>query len=229
MKTIAVVVVLVACTKAEPEAHKPNPADGIGAPKYAVCVGQTENTSQRAPSYLDTMADCASSDPAASVKLSERGGDGAIAGKDCKFAGGISCHFHTAKEFVSTAAPADDPGVGELHCIVPSADANSPTVYGAHIRCKPGTTAAAGTKACSRELLGIVETPSCHTGWKCCDNGTLTNVIGAQSDDQRKVRPDFRVCQDAAIEIDCGLLHEMHGHTANVLGKEFTGTFGAEK
>ena len=61
-------------------------------------------------------------------------------------------------------------------------------------------------------------------------NGTLTKPVGKQSDAETKLRPDFRICQDEAIEIDCGLLHGMHGHTANVaaLGEEYQGDFAAD-
>jgi hypothetical protein len=121
-------------------------------------------------------------------------------------------------------------GVGEMHCIVPSSDANSPTVYGAHVRCRTGTTAAAGTKTCSRALLQLLDQTHCDGGWKCCDNGTLTKPVGKQAPAEHKLRPDFRICQQASIEVDCGLFHDMHGHTANVvgLGEEFTGTFNTD-
>jgi hypothetical protein len=102
-------------------------------------------------------------------------------------------------------------------------------VYGAHVRCKPGTTPATGANACRHELLQLFEHGSCRDGWRCCDNGTLTKPVGKQAPAELKLRPDFRICGDAAIEVDCGLLHEMHGHTANVvgLGEEFTGPFNA--
>lgn len=207
-------------------------ADDIGAPKYAVCHGQGGNASQLAPAFLDKMDACASADTAPADGLAGHAGDGTIIeGKgDCQYAEGISCHFHTSMEFVTPDRLQDEArAVGEVHCIVPSGNANSPTVYGAHVRCKPGTTPATGTRACSHELLQLFEHDSCHDGWRCCDNGTLTKPVGKQSPAERKLRPDFRICQDAAIEIDCGLFHDMHGHTANVvgLGEEYTGRFNA--
>jgi hypothetical protein len=221
-------------TPAAPSADSPAPADSedIGAPRYAVCRGQGGNASQLAPAFLDKMDACAAADIAPADTLVARAGDGAIIeGKgDCQFAQGISCHFHTSMEFVSPDRLQDEAGaVGEVHCIVPSASANSPTVYGAHVRCRAGTTPASGRRACSHELLQLFEHDSCHDGWRCCDNGTLTKPVGKQTLAERKLRPDFRICQDAAIEIDCGLFHEMHGHTANVvgLGEEFTGRFNA--
>jgi len=209
----------------------PDP-DDIGQAKYGVCRGQGGNPSQLAPAFLDTMDTCAPLDTLPADSLAARGGDGKIIeGKgDCQFDQGISCHFHTSMEFVSAGALKDDEhAVGEMHCIVPSGDANSPTVYGAHVRCKAGTTPASGAVACSHALLQVLDRSNCHDGWKCCDNGTLTKPVGKQAPAELKLRPDFRVCQDAAIEVDCGLFHEMHGHTANVvgLGEEFTGRFNA--
>jgi len=209
-----------------------DPSDDIGAPRYGVCRGQGGNARQLAPAFLDAMDACSAADLAPADRLAERAGDGAIIeGKgDCQFAEGISCHFHTAMEFVGSASlNADDRGVGEMHCIVPSGNTNSPTVYGAHVRCKPGTTPASGNQACSRALLEVLDRSRCSGGWRCCDNGTLTKPVGKQSPAELKLRPDFRICQDAAIEVDCGLFHDMHGHTANVAshGEEFTGSFNA--
>jgi hypothetical protein len=206
--------------------------DDIGAAKYAVCRGQGGNPDQLAPAFLDKMESCAAADVPPGG-LAARGGDGTIIeGKgDCQFQQGISCHFHTSMEFVTAERRQDsEHGVGEMHCIVPSAHASSPTVYGAHVRCKAGTSPGRGAQACSNSLLQLVERGSCHDGWKCCDNGTLTKPVGKQAPAERKLRPDFRICQDDAIEVDCGLFHGMHGHTANVvgLGEEFTGAFNAE-
>ncbi len=221
---------------APPAASGPAPvadAEDIGAPRYAVCRGQGGNPNQLAPSFLDQMDSCESIDTAPADTLSSIAGDGAIiAGKgDCQFEHGITCHFHTSMEFITPDKLKDDEhGIGEMHCIVPSTNANSPTVYGAHVRCKRGTTAAAGTAVCSRALLQVVDHDHCHDGWKCCDNGTLTKPVGKQAPAELKLRPDFRICRDASIEVDCGLFHEMHGHTANVvgLGEEFVGKFNAE-
>ena len=53
--------------------------------------------------------------------------------------------------------------------------------------------------------------------------------VSKQAAAELALRPDFRICGDEAIEVDCGLFHGMHGHTANVvgLGEEVTGTFNA--
>ena len=205
---------------------------GIGAPKYPVCSGQGANASQLAPAFLDKMPACESGDTAPAGKLGELAGNGTIdeAKGDCEFAAGISCHFHTAMEFVSSTKSRDDGrALGEIHCIVPSSDANSPTVYGAHLRCKAGTSSASGTRACSKALLDVFDAPHCRSDWKCCDNGTLTKPVSKQSDAEKRLRPDFRICTDDAIEIDCGLLHGMRGHTANVagVGEEVVGKFNA--
>lgn len=207
-------------------------ADGIGAPKYAGCSGQAGNPNQLAPGFLDKMESCQAADAGPADTLWETAKDGSnIAAKgDCQFDHDISCHYHTSMEFAATGKLKDDErGVGEMHCIVPSANANSPTVYGAHVRCRAGTRPETGTKACSKELVEILDRNHCRSGWKCCDNGTLTKPVGKQTPAELKLRPDFRICQDDAIEVDCGLFHGMHGHTANVvgLGEEITGKFNA--
>jgi len=233
----AVVATAAVGCKKEPAVKAPaaavtaDGANDIGAAKYGVCRGQGGNPAQLAPAFLDKMESCAAPDMPPDG-LAARGGDGTIIeGKgDCQFQQGISCHFHTSMEFVNADRLEDKGrGVGEMHCIVPSANANSPTVYGAHVRCKSGTTPAGGAQACSNALLQIVERGSCHDGWRCCDNGTLTKPVGKQAPAELELRPDFRICQDDAIEVDCGLFHAMHGHTANVvgLGEEYTGTFNA--
>jgi hypothetical protein len=207
-------------------------ADDIGAAKYAVCSGQGGNARQLSPAFLDRMDACASADVAPADSLAARAGDGEIiaAKGDCQYGQGISCHFHTSMEFVAADHRKDDAhAVGEVHCIVPSANASSPTVYGAHVRCKAGTTPDSSMRACSHELLQLFDHDSCHQGWKCCDNGTLTKPVAKQSPAELKLRPDFRICEDAAIEVDCGLFHAMHGHTANVvgLGEEYDGSFNS--
>lgn len=207
-------------------------ADDIGAAKYAECRGQGGNPYQLAPGFLDQMDSCQAADTASADTLWQSAGDGKIiAGKgDCQFDHGISCHFHTSMEFVSSSKLKDDEhGVGEMHCIVPSAQANSPTVFGAHIRCKAGTSPAAGTAACPKALVELLALDHCQSGWRCCDNGTLTKPITKQAPAELALRPDFRICQEEAIEVDCRLFHGMHGHTANVagLGEEITGTFNA--
>jgi hypothetical protein len=230
---------MASCTRdpaAAPGASTPSSSsaatDDIGAASYAVCKGQGGNPRQLAPGFLDAMDECRPADVAAADPLSAVAADGSIIeGKgDCQFENGISCHFHTSIEFVSAGKLKDDQ-VGELHCIVPSGNASSPSVYGAHVRCKAGTTPAGGTKACSRQLLLAVERDHCRDGWRCCDNGTLTKPVARQSPAELTLRPDFRICRDDAIEVDCGLLLGMHGHTANVvgLGEQFTGTFNADQ
>jgi len=180
------------------------------------------------------MASCQASDTGPVDSLWEAAKDGEIIpGKgDCQFDHGISCHFHTSMEFVSSTKLKDDEhAVGEMHCIVPSAHGNSPTVYGTHVRCRAGTSPESGSKACSKELVEILDNNHCHDGWRCCDNGTLTKPVGKQTPAELKLRPDFRICQDEAVEVDCGLFHNMHGHTANVaaLGEEITGRFNSHR
>jgi hypothetical protein len=208
--------------------------DDIGTPKYAVCNGQGGNPRQLAPAFLDKMNACENADTALADTLSATAGDGALIANsgDCQFDHGISCHFHTSMEFVNTTKLKDDERrVGEMHCIVPSANADSPSVFGAHLRCKPGTTRASGTKACSKELLQALDSRRCRDGWRCCDNGTLTEPVGKQGPAELRLRPDFRICVADAIEVDCGLFHGMRGHTANVvgLGEEITGMFNADE
>jgi hypothetical protein len=207
-------------------------ADEIGPAKYAGCGGQGGKLNQLAPAFLDKMDRCEAADTAPADKLWEMARDGSIIAEkgDCQFDHGISCHFHTSMEFVAAGKLEDhEHGVGEMHCIVPSAHSSSPTVFGAHVRCKAGTTPESGTRACSKELVEVLQLARCRDGWRCCDNGTLTKPIGKQSPAELKLRPDFRICQDEAIEVDCGLFHDMHGHTANVvgLGEEITGRFNA--
>jgi hypothetical protein len=183
----------------------------VGAPRYAVCRGQGGDPRQLAPAFLDQMDTCAAPDITPSTRLAARGGDGKIEGTgDCQFDQGITCHFDSSAEFVTTdRGKGEAPSVGELQCSVPSANRNSPTVFGAHVRCKAGTTPASGSHACSHELLQLFEYGHCRDGWRCCDNGTLPRPAGKQVPAALALHPDFRICQDAAIEIDCGLLHDM--------------------
>ncbi len=152
--------------------------------------------------------------------LPQRAGQGQINQKgDCAFTpSGITCHFHTGQEFLAQPTSPQINGVGELHCIVPTNEPTRPVVYGAHIRCKAKSeaapTAAPGgeAEACKSDMMEVFS--RCST-WRCCDNGTLTNPIATQTPEQRAVHPDFRVCSDEALEIDCSLLENMHGHEAN--------------
>lgn len=123
------------------------------------------------------MAACEKADLASFEKLPS--GDGKILEGDCQFDSGVSCHFHTSMEFVDRKKPKAD-SVGEIHCIVPSASTpDRPTVLGAHIRCKNGTNFAKG-KACSKDLLAVVQPSRCTTGYRCCDHGTLTKPVSKQ-------------------------------------------------
>jgi hypothetical protein len=232
--SVLAVALLPACkSPGVPEATSASaaPGDDIGAAKYAVCTGQGANAKQLAPAFLDEMPACEAADAASAHKLVELGGEGKLNDNgDCEFEKGVSCHFHTSMEFVRTGKLKDDErAVGEIHCIVPGAQPKSPTVYGAHLRCKAGTSPEQGAKACSSELLRAVDGSQCLAGFRCCDNGTLTKPVGEQSEAEQKLRPDFRICQDDAIEIDCSLFRGMHGHTANVagLGEAIHGNFNA--
>lgn len=198
-----------------------DPSD-LGPAQYLVCGGQGGDPAQLAPMFLDRMPSCLLPD-VATDDLAARGGDGKlIEGKgDCQYDKGITCHFHSSMEFVnSTLLKDDEHEVGEMHCIVPSKYPNSPTVYGAHLKCKAGTSIdePSATASCTSGLLAVLAKSNCTGGWKCCDNGSLTKPVSKQSDAEKNIHPDFRICGDAAIEIDCGLLHGMHGHTANVVG-----------
>jgi hypothetical protein len=178
---------------------------------------------QLAPAFLDEMASCKAED-SMPKDLPGRAGDGSIDQKgDCAFANaGVSCHYHSGSEFISSSTKTEPPGQGELHCIVPSADPKSPTVFGAHVTCsdpsrgKPAPEHASEKAktgaACSAALL--TELASCPNA-KCCDDGTLTNVIGDLVREARNdIRPDFRICEQV-INLDCSLLENLHPHTAN--------------
>src|SRR3954468_14426495 len=87
---------------------------------------------QLAPAFLDEMAACdaATSVPKAAIPTAE----GRINAKgDCEFSNGVSCHYHSGSEFVTTSTSKQTAGQGELHCIFPSKEAKSPQVYGGHI------------------------------------------------------------------------------------------------
>ena len=59
-----------------------------------------------------------------------RAGEGSIdASGNCVFAAvGVSCHYHSGSEFMTSSTKAQTPGQGELHCIFPSSDPKSPRV-----------------------------------------------------------------------------------------------------
>jgi hypothetical protein len=150
--------------------------------------------------------------------------DGKINAKgDCEYANiGVSCHYHSGAEFVTSREDHQVLGQGELHCIFPSDDPKSPRVYGGHVMCRdhakgephgqpPAHDVNAGA-TCSAALLHQLE--SCH-GLRCCDDGTLTNSIGELASSGRNdIRPDFRICDDT-LELDCELLANLTVHSAN--------------
>jgi len=51
--------------------------------------------------------------------------------------------------------------------------------------------------------------------------------VSKQSDTERALHPDFRICKQDAVEVDCSLFTGMELHTANVvgLGDSYVGTF----
>ena len=170
----------------------------------------------------------------APANLIANAGVGKITAKgDCEFAAvKVSCHYHTGQEFLTTAKLAQEKGVGELHCIFPTANDKSPNVFGGPIRCAAGTSVGGGQAAvgghgapagqhavqvgasCSSKLLEQLN--SC-ANYNCCDTGTLTNPILAlesESPPRNDVRPNFRICSQV-LEIDCSLLSTMTGHDAN--------------
>jgi len=184
---------------------------------------------QLAPAFLDRMDGCKAEDALPKDVIS-RSGEGKVNEKgDCAFAGsGVSCHYHSGSEFITSSTKEEPLGQGEIHCIFPSDDPKSPRVFGAHVVCsdpsrgKPaaghagheehGAHQAKTGAACSADLLTALATCSAS---KCCDDGTLTNVIGDLVHDGRNdVRPDFRICEQT-LTIDCALLENLTPHTAN--------------
>jgi hypothetical protein len=184
---------------------------------------------QLAPAFLDQMSSC-QADAALPKDVARRSGVGKINEKgDCAFeSSGVSCHYHSGSEFITSSTKEEPLGQGEIHCIFPSDDPKSPRVFGAHVVCsdpsrgKPssergghgahgGHEAKTGA-ACSAELLDALS--NCSSP-KCCDDGTLTNAIGDLVKDGRNdVRPDFRICEQT-LTIDCSLLENLTPHTAN--------------
>jgi len=198
---------------------------------YPMCAGQHlahagpvppsgASQVQLAPAFLDEMPVCRAADglPKASLPA----GDGKINAKgDCEFTNGVSCHYHSGSEFVSTATSSQTAGHGELHCIFPSPEPKSPQVFGGHIVCRQraqGEVHGALSHevkqgaACSAALVQQIE--PCAS-FRCCDDGTLTSPIADLVHDQRNdIRPDFRICSDA-LEVDCDLLANYTAHSAN--------------
>lgn len=177
---------------------------------------------QLAPAFLDEMSVCRAEDRPPH-DLIARAPEGHVNAKgDCEFPDiGVSCHYHSGEEFVSSATHQQTTGEGELHCIFPSSDPKAPRVFGSHVMCRdhargePHGEAAhdvhAGA-ACSAELLRQLE--PCNER-RCCDSGTLTNPISELKESHRNdIRPDFRICEDT-LELDCDLLASLTVHSAN--------------
>jgi hypothetical protein len=180
-------------------------------------------TVQLAPAFLDEMTSCRPEDAMPRDVLA-RAGQGSInQNGDCVFASvGVSCHFHSGSEFLDSSTKAEPAGQGEVHCIFPTDDPKSPQVFGAHVTCAdphlmkvPAGHAAHEAKtgaACNAALLA--ELARCQ-GAKCCDDGTLTNVVAdLVRDGKNDVRPDFRICEQT-LAIDCSLLENMSAHSAD--------------
>ncbi len=156
---------------------------------------------QLAPAFLDEMTACGP-ESVLPKDVIARATEGTIDAKgDCVFASvGVSCHYHSGSEFVTTSTKSEPPGQGELHCIFPSDDPKSPHVFGAHLACsdpaqgKPAEHESHVAKvgaSCSVALLQQLE--HC-TGSVCCDDGTLTNQIAdLVRDGKNDIRPDFRI------------------------------------
>lgn len=178
---------------------------------------------QLSPAFLDEMPTCRPSD-GIPTSLIAQATDGKINARgDCEFANiGVSCHYHSGAEFVTSREDHQVLGQGELHCIFPSGDPKSPRVYGGHVMCRdhaagephgepPPHDVNAGA-SCSAALLHQLE--SCH-GLRCCDDGTLTNSINElAANGSNDIRPDFRICDDT-LELDCELLANLTVHPAN--------------
>lgn len=178
---------------------------------------------QLAPAFLDEMVACKPEDGLPKDAVGSAGAGHINAKGDCEFANaGITCHYHSGSEFITKVTSHQSDGQGELHCIVPSGEPKSPHVYGGHVVCRQhdqgqvhGQHAAHEIKegaSCSSAILA--QLGPCN-GFRCCDDGTLTNPIGDLTRDGRNdVRPDFRICSDT-LEVDCDLLANLTPHTAN--------------
>jgi hypothetical protein len=180
-------------------------------------------TTQLAPAFLDEMATCRPEDIMPKDVLAHAG-DGQIDQKgDCVFASvGVSCHFHSGSEFITSSEKAEPAGQGEVHCIFPTDDPKNPHVFGTHVTCSdpkrmkiPAEHAAHEAKtgkACNAALLA--DLAQCQSA-RCCDKGTLTNVVSdLVRDGKNDIRPDFRICEKT-LTIDCSLLENMSAHTAD--------------
>jgi hypothetical protein len=202
------------------------------ASPYPMCGGENQSNAassartgpvsiQLAPAFLDQMVACKAEDGLPHEGLPT--GEGTINAKgDCEFSNGVSCHYHSGSEFVSSNTSKQTPGQGELHCIVPSQEAKSPHVYGGHIVCRQphqgevhGGQAAHDVHQGASCSAAIVSQIAPCQSFSCCDDGTLTGVITDLTRDGRNdIRPDFRICSDT-LEVDCDLLANYTPHTAN--------------
>ena len=220
-------------TEASPPALKLASAAPAEAEGYPMCHGQHVSGAtsvarsgpaqvQLSPAFLDEMPECRAADglPAA---LIAHVNDGKINAKgDCEYPDiGVSCHYHSGAEFVTSREDHQVLGQGELHCIFPGDDPKSPRVFGGHVMCRDHRQGEPHGEAphdvntgasCPAALLHQLE--SCH-GLRCCDDGTLTNSIGELAANGRNdIRPDFRICDDT-LEVDCELLANLTVHPAN--------------
>lgn len=138
------------------------------------------------------------------------------------FPNGVSCHYHSGFEFITQDDRTQKPGKGELHCIVPSSEAQSPRVYGGHIECAKPPAGTVHDGHVSHEIhhgaicrAQILEAIMQCDSFRCCDEGTLTNPIATLITENRNdIRPDFRICQDT-LKIDCDLIANYTAHPAN--------------
>lgn len=229
---ILCLAIVPGCKKAgDPTTISPAP---VQAREYPMCSGQKLTGSppprsgpvaiQLAPAFLDEMSAC-QAEQGLPADLIAKAGDGAInITGDCDYASiGVTCHYHSGAEFITSSTTRQTPGQGELHCIFPGTDPKSPSVYGGHVVCRDaGQHGPAGEGAhahdvkvgarCAAGLLS--QLTSCRT-FRCCDDGTLTNPIADLAREGRNdVRPDFRICDDTIV-IDCALLANLTPHDAD--------------
>lgn len=186
---------------------------------YAQCQSQpAADPSQRAPAFMSEMDVCRAQSVPPTAKVTGGVGAGELnEDGNCAYPSGVVCHFHAGKEFLADSTSRQEEGVGELHCIVPTEETNRPTVFGAHVRCAASSASTSSEAdagpgaACPSELLEVFARCS---EWRCCDEGTLTNPLDALPPDLRSVTPDFRICSEKVLEVDCRLLAAMKGHPA---------------
>ena len=80
---------------------------GIGAPKDRVCSEQRPTRASSRQRFLTSTPGAATRHPPAKWASSRGMGRFGRSKGDCEFAAGISCHFHTAMEFVSSTKSRD--------------------------------------------------------------------------------------------------------------------------